>query len=345
MKKRVRAALALLLAVCLCASLAAPAAAVDTVQTGPAAETAAETADSSAYGNSLPELIQQQFSGGVSKYDPDEVVNVIVQLEAPALLDKGSGKARYSIDKLETADAQTLALAQEAVQATQQSVKAEVAALSDDVSFESSESFSLLINAFTVKAPYGELARIRSLDGVRSAFVEGSFSIPVTEPGYELYTDYSSGMIGLNETELLGLTGSGTLIAVLDTGIDYDHEAFATAPEGGLRYTQKEMKALVAEKAALFQAGTAEGWDPSTYQPIYADVNADQLRISDKIIYSFDYANADYDATADGGNHGVHVSGIAAGHTVKDGETTFRGVAPDAQLAEMKVFDSWSGQC
>ena len=344
MKKRVRAALALLLAVCLCASLAAPAAAVDTVQTGPAAETAAETADSSAYGNSLPELIQQQFSGGVSKYDPDEVVNVIVQLEAPALLDKGSGKTRYSIDRLETADAQTLTLAQEAVQATQQSVKAEVAALSDDVSFESSESFSLLINAFTVKVPYGELARIRSLDGVRSAFVEGSFSIPVTEPGYELYTDYSSGMIGLNETELLGLTGSGTLIAVLDTGIDYDHEAFATAP-GGLRYTQEAMKALVAEKAALFKAGTAEGWDPSTYQPIYANVNADQLRISDKIIYSFDYANADYDATADGGNHGVHVSGIAAGHTVKDGETTFRGVAPDAQLAEMKVFDSWSGQC
>ena len=345
MKKRVRAALALLLAVCLCASLAAPAAAVDTVQTGPAAETAAETADSSAYGNSLSELIQQQFSGGVSKYDPDEVVNVIVQLEAPALLDKESGKARYSIDKLETANAQTLALAQETVQAAQQSVKAEVAALSDDVSFESSESFSLLINAFTVKVPYGELARIRSLDGVKNAFVEGYFSVPVTEPGYELYTDYSSGMIGLNETELLGLTGSGTLIAVLDTGIDYDHEAFATAPEGGLRYTQEQMKALVADNAALFKAGTAEGWDPSTYQPIYANVNADQLRISDKIIYSFDYANADYDATADGGNHGVHVSGIAAGHTVKDGETTFRGVAPDAQLAEMKVFDSWSGQC
>ena len=344
MKKRVRAALALLLAVCLCASLAAPAAAVDTVQTGPAAETAAETADSSAYGNSLPELIQQQFSGGVSKYDPDEVVNVIVQLEAPALLDKGSGKTRYSLDRLETADAQTLALAQEAVQATQQSVKAEVAALSDDVSFESSESFSLLINAFTVKAPYGELARIRSLDGVKNAFVEGYFSVPVTEPGYELYTDYSSGMIGLNETELLGLTGSGTLIAVLDTGIDYDHEAFATAPDG-LRYTQEEMKALVADNAALFQAKTQDGWDPNTYSPKYADVDVSQLRISDKIIYSFDYANADYDATADGGNHGVHVSGIAAGHTVKDGETTFRGVAPDAQLAEMKVFDSWSGQC
>ena len=87
MKKRVRAALALLLAVCLCASLAAPAGAAGAAQTEPAAETPAETADGSAYGNSLQELIQRQFAGGVSKYDPDEVVNVIVQLEAPALLD------------------------------------------------------------------------------------------------------------------------------------------------------------------------------------------------------------------------------------------------------------------
>ena len=344
MKKRVRAALALLLAVCLCASLAAPAGAAAAAQTAPAAEAPAETADGSAYGNSLQELIQQQFSGGVSKYDPDEVVNVIVQLEAPALLDGESSQALYSIDETKAVDTRTLALAQEAVQEMQQEVKAEVAALGADVSLEDSESFSLLINAFTVKVPYGELARIRSLDGVKNAFVEGSFSVPVTEPGYELYTDYSSGMIGLNETELLGLTGSGTLIAVLDTGIDYDHEAFATTP-GSLRYTQEQMKALVADKADLFQAKTEGGWDPSTYQPIYENVNANRLRMSDKIIYSFDYANADYDATADNSNHGVHVSGIAAGHTVKSGETTFRGVAPDAQLAEMKVFNSWSGQC
>ena len=75
---------------------------------------------------------------------------------------------------------------------------------------------------------------------MKNAFVEGYFAVPINEPGYELYTDYSSGMIGLNETELLGLTGSGSLIAVLDTGIDYDHEAFATAPDG-LRYTQEAM--------------------------------------------------------------------------------------------------------
>ena len=347
MKKRVRAALALLLAVCLCASLAAPAGAAGAAQTEPAAETPAETADGSAYGNSLQELIQRQFAGGVSKYDPDEVVNVIVQLEAPALLDGEFRQMLYSIDgEEESINTRMFALAQEEVQEMQQEVKTEVAALSADVSLENSESFSLLINAFTVKVPYGEIARIRSLDGVKNAFVEGYFSVPVTKPGYELYTDYSSGMIGLNETELLGLTGSGTLIAVLDTGIDYDHEAFAAAPEGGLRYTQEQMKALVTENASLFRAGTQDGWDPSTYQPIYADVNADQLRISDKIIYSFDYANSDYDATADNSNHGVHVSGIAAGHTVNaSGETTFSGVAPDAQLAEMKVFDSWSGQC
>lgn len=52
---------------------------------------------------------------------------------------------------MQSIDTQTLSLAQKTVQATQQKIKAEVAALSDDVSFENSESFSLLINAFTVK--------------------------------------------------------------------------------------------------------------------------------------------------------------------------------------------------
>ena len=80
MKKRVHAALALLLAVCLCVSLAAPAGAAGAAQTMPAAGVPAEKTDSSAYGNSLQQLIQRQFSGGVSNYDPDEVVNVIVPL-------------------------------------------------------------------------------------------------------------------------------------------------------------------------------------------------------------------------------------------------------------------------
>lgn len=55
---------------------------------------------------------------------------------------------------MQSIDTQTLSLAQKTVQATQQKIKAEVSALSDDVSFENSESFSLLINAFTVKVPY-----------------------------------------------------------------------------------------------------------------------------------------------------------------------------------------------
>ena len=339
MKRRVRAALALLLAVCLCVGIAAPAGAAAAVQAAPE-----ERTENSAYRNSLEELVRQQFTGGMHEYDPDEVVSVIVQLEAPALLDSEYSQMLYSNGADETPDTRMLALAQEEVQDMQQEVKTEVAALSADVSLEDSESFTLLINAFTVKVPYGEIARIRSLDGVKNAFVEGSFSIPVTEPGYELYTDCSSGMIGLNETELLGLTGSGTLIAVLDTGIDYNHEAFAQTP-AGQRYTQAQMKELVQEKAELMQAATEDGWDPET-GPIYKNVDADQLQISDKIIYSFDYANGDYDATADGGEHGVHVSGIAAGHTVDaSGKTTFSGIAPDAQLAEMKVFNSWTGQC
>lgn len=66
-------------------------------------------------------------------------------------------------------------------------------------------------------------------------------------------------------------------------------------------------------------------------------LTADSVYISAKIPFAYDYANNDTDvmpkATASNGYHGTHVAGIAAGNS-----PTFRGVAPNAQIAAMKVF-------
>lgn len=345
-RKKLRAWLALALTICLCTSLLSPVAAV---QTPAAAETEEETAVQSAdytYGNSLRELIGQQFADQLQEYDPDEIVSVIVQLDAPALMDEECQTMLLSDgDAIADVDAETLSMAQEAVEEIQQEVKEQISQVADEASFENSENFTLLINAFTVEVPYSEVSQIRSLDGVKDVFINGSFSIPETTSGYEIYTDSSSNMIGMDEPGMEDLTGAGTVIAILDTGIEYSHEAFATAPSE-LRYTQEEMKALVTEKGDLLQAKLSDGWDMTTWEQLFKNISADELMISDKIIYSFDYANVDYDATADAGEHGIHVAGIAAGHTVaSDGTTTFSGVAPDAQLAVMKVFNTWSGSC
>ena len=339
--KRHRKFLALFLSVCMFGSLAAPAAAQETPATPQAAagdraapgKTQAE--ERAAEDNSLRQQIRRQFSSGLAQYAPDDLVTIVVQLEAPAALDAPAAASAAPF-------AASFKAARAPVVASQQAVKRSVAALSDAVSFENSESFSLLLNGFTVTAPYGQLRSIQQLPGVKRAFVSGSFSIPATEPGYTLYTDHSSEMIGVSQAAAKGYTGKGTVIAVLDTGIEYTHEAFATAPADGY-YTEASLKALVSDNADDFQAKVIDGYDSDTYQPIYASVSPDQVWYSDKIVYAFDYGNDDYDVTADLSTHGVHVAGIAAGHTVEDGETTFQGVAPDAQLAIMKVFDSYSG--
>lgn len=66
-------------------------------------------------------------------------------------------------------------------------------------------------------------------------------------------------------------------------------------------------------------------------------LTADSVYINAKIPFAYDYANNDTDvmpkATASNGYHGTHVAGIAAGNS-----PTFRGVAPNAQIAAMKVF-------
>ena len=76
------------------------------------------------------------------------------------------------------------------------------------------------------------------------------------------------------------------------------------------------------------------------------DVTADDVYLSAKIPFAFDYAGKDAQVApgskweAENLEHGTHVAGIAAGYAVDgEGAVTFSGVAPDAQVIPMKVFD------
>lgn len=63
--------------------------------------------------------------------------------------------------------------------------------------------------------------------------------------------------------------------------------------------------------------------------------------LNDKVVYAFDYADFDdnVDVANDDNSHGTHVAGIAAGYLAdEEGVVEFSGVAPQAQLAIMKVF-------
>ena len=115
-------------------------------------------------------------------------------------------------------------------------------------------------------------------------------------------------------------SGSGMVIAVLDTGLDYTHPAFdpARLDKSNLGLTKSEVADRVLGTAA---ASRVPG------------LTADDVYINEKVPFAFDYADNDSDVYSLHNNHGTHVSGVIVGH-----DDTIVGVAPNAQLVSMKIF-------
>ena len=134
---------------------------------------------------------------------------------------------------------------------------------------------------------------------------------------------------GIFKSEGSKFDGSGMVVAVLDTGCDYTHTVFSvnnfTSTKLGLTF--EELETLVDKTVA------------STF---HGSLTADDVYLNIKIPYAYDYADKDPDVMPISNEHGTHVAGIIAGKDADDKEgDRITGVAPNAQLAIMKVFSDF----
>jgi len=233
---------------------------------------------------------------------PDEEVQVFIQLSEPSVAEfaatTAAGRAAQRAQGL-------------AVRAQQREVLAEIG----DLIVE--EKSRLVVGANGIRA----VVRARDIPTIRAT--EGVESV-ATVTRYYLTNESSVPWVRTrNEPDELGLTGEGTTIAIIDTGIDYHHTSL-----GG-------------------------SGDPADYENNDPGVIERGSFPTDKVIGGFDFAGPVYDADdpdldrprpdadpLDVNGHGTHVAATAAGIGT---DAIGQGVAPDAKLYAFKVFGDVAG--
>lgn len=182
-------------------------------------------------------------------------------------------------------------------------------------------------NGFAVWLSDAEALRVARLREVRSVELDYADRL-ATDAGPERINAPAvwEGLLpGIAETR-----GEGMVIAILDTGINFDHPSFAATDGDGFTHSNP------------LGSGNFLGWcDPEhpEHDPAYT--------CNDKLIGAWDYTDAtqgEDDGPADSDGHGTHVAGTAAGNrlatiNLASGEVpvSLSGVAPRANLIAYDV--------
>ena len=208
------------------------------------------------------------------------------------------------------------------------------------VAYSLERTYNTVLNGLAIEIDTKYVSEIKEMAGVESVVITTAYSEPKT-------VDTANSDVVTNETDVYetGIYdssayaekyGEGTVVAVLDTGLDYTHNAFQRFKSDDVDYAWD--KAYV--KSVL------EGKDLAAERRS-GGLEASDVYISEKVPYAYDYADDDADVYPSYSNHGTHVAGIIggydpSGYTDKDGnpitDKQFLGVVPDAQLVICKVF-------
>lgn len=343
--------LSLLLAVTVLLSLAGPAGA-----TGAHDMLSYEKVDNSAVSASLLHLAEEE-TGETSPYADTDLVRVSIVLEKASTLEAG-------FSTLDIAHNTAAMNYRRGLQAEQSAMTASIEKATHS-ELDVAWNLTLAANIISANVPYGQIETIRKVRGVKTVVLEPRYEPAVVskEETADPNMATSSEMIGSPDAWAAGYTGAGTRIAVIDTGIDTDHQSFSAA---GLDYSLARQAALAGVSTEDYLAALdlldaeeiAEKLELLNIAPVLKEkgYQAEDLYVSTKIGFGFNYIDKSLDITHDNdrmGEHGSHVEGIAAANAyIPQEDGTFlnayeaikmQGVAPDAQIVTMKVFGKGGG--
>lgn len=182
------------------------------------------------------------------------------------------------------------------------------------------EKYETLFGGFEVTVKAKDFERLNNLIGSQATLMVGEVyeacETVVVENVVDVYET------GIFDSSTCAYQGDGVVVAVLDTGLDYTHTAFDYSEEN---FTTTNEKFTLDTVSSVIDQTKAAGFT--------SGLTGEDVYLNRKVPFAYDYGDHDPDVLPIDSEHGTHVAGIIAGK-----DDTITGVAPNAQLAIMKVF-------
>lgn len=249
----------------------------------------------------------------------DETISLIVDTGAESVLDSynESGSALTLEEYATTSQARSIAN-----RAAAESARMKAKLTAAGIDYVAGETYNTIFSGFEIEVRAGDFSDINSVLGNATVIVGEEYEpAAVTEVVTNDVDVYETGIFDSSKSEY---QGDGVVVAVLDTGLDYTHSAFSVS-----NFTSSD-KAFNLQNVSE-KVGNTVAASYST------GLTGEDVYVSDKVPYAYDYADKDSDVFPLNSEHGTHVAGIIAGK-----DDTITGAAPNAQLVIMKVFSDYS---
>ncbi|WP_179887058.1 Ig-like domain-containing protein [Bacillus sp. AFS088145] len=241
-------------------------------------------------------------------HKPDEEVSVIVQLKGETVSEM-TASDNVGINQLSLSDAKDRVNNDIETQKTEIMNKLSGGKSKSSSKLQFKHEYENIFKGFSIDhIKYEDIDDIKSLPDVKSVTLQQIYA-PAVNQQHDL-TGIKNLWNGSTLGKPIGYKGEGMVIAIVDTGVDYTHEAFPD-PTDMSKARIKKGKFIRPDGTTSLKVVDGYNW-------------ADQ---NDDIIPRVEDPN---NATS---SHGVHVAGIAAGSG-----PVIQGVAPEAQIIAEKVF-------
>ena len=300
----------------------------------------------------LPQLFEQEDDSTEPAYAPDDVVRVSIVLDDASALDKGYPVSTIGIDQAASAYQDRLCLEQaKVVDRIEETVL-------DGEELDVVTNLTLVANLVSADVAYAQIEEIEKIEGVKEVLIER-----VYEPLEGEQTTEEK--VAAVEKVLSAYTGAGSRIAIIDSGVNDDHQSFdpdalnyslqqsAPDPDGNGVIDEEELAAYKESIDFMTLDDVLDAVNTKHLHVLPEQQNAEDLYLNEKIPFAYNYSDFSlFTKNGAAGIHGSHVSGIAAANAyipeqgegaekrfVKaEDEDAIVGTAPDAQILNLKVF-------